>query len=144
MVSRPTYDDANLILRLYEMRREERMREARAWFTAHFRPKKWEELATLVPPGSAENASYRMVISYWDMVASFVVTGVLNKELFFQSGRELLVVFERMRAVLPGIREQYQDPSYMANLERVGIDYATHMQAQNPEAYQAFVKRITG
>ena len=92
MVSRPTYDDANLILRLYEMRREERMREARAWFTAHFRPKKWEELATLVPPGSAENASYRMVISYWDMVASFVVTGVLNKELFFQSGRELLLL----------------------------------------------------
>ncbi len=98
MISRPTYDDANLILRLYEMRRENRMREARAWFTAQFRPKNWEELATVVPPGGAENASYRMVISYWDMVASFVVSGVLNKELFFQSGRELLVVFERMRA----------------------------------------------
>ncbi len=144
MASRPTYDDANLILRLYEMRREERMREARAWFTAHFRPKKWEELATLVPPGSQENASYRMVISYWDMVASFVVTGVLNKELFFQSGRELLVVWERLRVVLPGIREQYKDPSYMGNLERVALDFAAHMQAQHPEAYQAFVKRITG
>ena len=144
MISRPTYDDANLILRLYEMRREDRMREARAWFTAHFRPKKWEELATLVPPGSGENASYRMVISYWDMVASFVVTGVLSKELFFQSGRELLVVFERMRPVLPGIRESYKDPSYMANLERVGIEFSAHMQSQSPDAYDAFVKRITG
>lgn len=144
MVSRPTYDDANLILKLYEMRRDERMREARAWFTANFRPKKWEDLAALVPPGSTENASYRMVISYWDMVASFIVTGVLNKELFFQSGRELLLVFERMRVVLPGIREAYQDPSYMANLERVGADFAADMQSHNPDAYQAFVKRING
>lgn len=144
MTSRPTYDDANLILRLYEMRRDDRMREARAWFTAHFRPKSWEDLATLVPPGSHENASYRMVISYWDMVASFIVTGVLNKELFFQSGRELLVVYERLRVVLPGIREAYKDPSYMANLERVGLDFAAHMQAKSPDAYAAFVKRIVG
>jgi len=144
MVSRPTYDDANLILRLYEMRRDDRMRSARAWFTAHFRPKKWEDLATLVAPGSDENASFRMVISYWDMVASFIVSGVLNRDLFFQSGRELLVVFERLRVVLPGIREAYKDPSYMANLERVGTEFAAHMQAQSPDAYQAFVKRITG
>ena len=61
-----------------------------------------------------------MVITYWDMVASFIVSGVLNKELFFQSGRELLLVYERMRAVLPGLRDAYKDPSYLANLERVG------------------------
>jgi hypothetical protein len=77
-------------------------------------------------------------------VASFIVTGVLNKELFFQSGRELLVVHERLRPVLTGVRESYKDPSYMANLERVGADYAAYMQAQSPDAYQAFVKRITG
>lgn len=144
MISRSTYDDANLILRLYELRRDERMREARAWFTAHFRPKTWEDLATLVPPGSQENASYRMVISYWDMVASFIVGGVLSKELFFQSGRELLVVYERLRVVLPGIRDAYKDPSYMANLERIGQDFAGHMKAQSPDAYAAFVKRIAG
>jgi hypothetical protein len=142
MIARPTYDDANLILRLYEMRRDTRMREARQWYTANFRPKKWEDLATLVPGGSPENASYRMVISYWDMVASFIVTGVLNKELFFLSGRELLVVFERLKPVLPGIREAYKDPLYMGHLERVGVDFAAHWQAQNPQAYAAFVKRI--
>lgn len=144
MVSRPTYDDAKLILQLYDMRREERMREARQWFTANFKPKAWAELATLVPPGSTENASYRMVITYWDMVASFIVSGVLNKELFFQSGRELLLVYERMRAVLPGLRDVYKDPSYLANLERVGLEFAQQMEAQNPDAYHAFVKRISG
>jgi hypothetical protein len=142
MISRPTYDDANLILRLYEMRRDDRMREARQWYTAKFRPKKWEELAALTPGGSPENASFRMVVSYWDMVASFVVSGILNKDLFFQSGRELLVVFARLTPVLPGIREAYKDPLYLANLERVGLDFAAHWQAQNPDAYDAFLKRI--
>lgn len=142
MTSRPTYDDANLILRLYEMRRDARMREARQWYTSSFRPKKWEELATLAPPGSAENASFRMVISYWDMVASFIVTGVLNRELFFHSGRELLVVFERLRPVLPGIREAYQDPGYLANLERVGLDFGAQWRTQNPGGHDAFLKRI--
>jgi hypothetical protein len=142
MISRPTYDDANLILRLYEMRRDARMRDARQWYTATFKPKNWEELATLMPPGSPENASFRMVVSYWDMVASFVATGVLNKELFFQSGRELLLVFERLRPVLPGIREAYKDPLYLGNLERVGLDFAAYWQSLNPEAYDAFVKRI--
>ncbi len=142
MISRPTYDDANLILRLYEMRRDDRMRDARQWYTATFKPKKWEELATLAPPGSPEHTSFRMVVSYWDMVASFVVTGVLNKELFFQSGRELLVVFERLRPVLPGIRAAYKDPLYLGNLERVGLDFAAHWQSLNPDAYDAFAKRI--
>jgi hypothetical protein len=142
MISRPTYDDANLILRLYETRRDDRMREARQWYAAKFKPKKWEDLATLVPPGSADQASFRMVVSYWDMVASFIVTGVLNKELFFQSGRELLVVFERLRPVLPGIRDDYKDPLYLGNLERVGLDYAAYWQSLNPEAYEAFAKRV--
>ena len=142
MISRPTYDDANLILRLYEMRRDDRMREARQWYAAKFKPKKWEDLATLAAPGSADHASFRMVVSYWDMVASFVISGVLNKELFFQSGRELLVVFERLRPVLPGIRDDYKDPLYLGNLERLGLDYAAHWQSLNPEAYEAFAKRV--
>ena len=142
MIPRPTYDDANLILNLYQMRRDDRMREARQWYTATFRPKKWEEMATLAPGGSPENASFRMVVSYWDMVASFIVSGILNRELFYQSGRELLVVFERLKPVLPGIREAYKDPHYLANLERVGIEFAQHWKTQNSDAYEAFLKRI--
>ena len=142
MTPKPTYDDANLILRLYEMRRDDRMRKARAWFTANCKVKSYEALLKLAPGGTDENASVRMVTSYWDLVASFMTAGVLNKHLFFQSGRELLLVFERMRVVLPGIREAYKDPSYMANLERVGTDYAAYMQSHHPDAYQAFAKRI--
>ena len=92
MQARATYDHATLILQLYEMRREERMRKARARFVASFRPKTLDELAAVCPPGSDESASYRMVVTYWEMVASFITANVLDQELFFQSGRELLLL----------------------------------------------------
>ncbi|MBA3271184.1 MAG: hypothetical protein H0T71_11810 [Acidobacteria bacterium] len=142
MTSRPTYDDANLILRLYEMRREERMRKARAWFTGNFKVKSWDELQQLAPGGSDENASYRMVVTYWDMVASFVSSGVLHQELFFQSGRELLLVWERLRDVLPEIRRQYKDPHLWGHLEAVGNDFAEHFKGRSDDAYDAFLTRI--
>jgi hypothetical protein len=144
MTPRPTYDDANLILRLYEMRREERMRKARAWFTSHFKVKTWEELQKLAPAGSDENASFRMVVSYWDMVASFVTSGVLHKDLFFQSGREMLLVWERVRDVLPDIRRQYKDPHYWSHLENVGNEFATQFKARSGDGYDAFLKRVKG
>jgi hypothetical protein len=144
MTPRPTYDDANLILRLYEMRREERMRKARAWFTSSFRVSTWEELQKLAPAGSEENASYRMVVTYWDMVASFISSGVLHRELFFQSGRELLLVWERIRDVLPHVREQYKDPHLWGHLETVGNDYAGYFKGRSADGYAAFLKRIKG
>lgn len=142
MTSRPTYDDANLILRLYDMRRDERMRQARAWFTAKCKVKSYEELVKLAPGGTDENASFRMVVSYWDLVGSFITTGVLNKELFFQSGRELLLVWERVRDFLPSMREAYKDPHYLQHLEAVGNEFAAYFKAQSAEAYEAFLKRI--
>ena len=144
MKPRPTYDDANLILRLYEMRREERLRRARAWFTSNFRVKTWDELQKLAPTGSDENASYRMVVTYWDMVASFITSGVLHQELFFQSGREMLLVWERLKVVLPDIREQYKDPNLWGHLETVGTAFAAHFQGRSRDGYDAFLKRIRG
>src|SRR5687767_1922073 len=142
MTSRPTSDDANLILRLYEMRREDRMRRARAWFTGNFKVKTWEELQKLAPGGSDENAFYRMVVTYWDMVASFVTSGVLHKELFFQSGRELLLVWERLRDVLLQIRDVYKDPLLYQHLEIVGTEFAAYFKGRSGEGYDAFIKRI--
>ena len=143
MHPRPTYDDANLILRLYEMRREARMRQARAWFTATCKGvQSFEELIKLAPPGSEENASFRQVVTYWDLVASFIASGILHKELFFQSGRELLLVWERVKDFLPSARETYQDPNYLKNLETVGTEFAAYMKSHSEAAYAAFLKRI--
>ena len=144
MHPRPTYDDANLILRLYEMRREDRMRKARAWFASTCKGvQTFEALMAIAPGGSDENASFRMVVSYWDLVASFVASGVLHRELFFQSGREMLVVWVRLRQLLPALRAAYKDPNYMRNLETVGQEFSDYMKAADPDAYEAFVARIS-
>lgn len=141
MQARATYDDATLILRLYEARREERLRKARAWFSSSFRPASLEDFAALCPPGSDENASYRMVTSYWEMVASFVASGVLNQELFFQSGRELLLVWERLQGILPALRAQNADPFAFANLEAVATAFIEHLDGRAPGTYAAFSGR---
>src|SRR5690348_2319076 len=99
-VQRPaTYEDANLLLRLFEMRREEKLRKARDWFMRNFKARNLEEFQKLCPMGSEENAYFRMITSYWDMAASFVTNGVLHQELFAQNSREMLFVWERIRDV---------------------------------------------
>jgi len=111
MVIKPTYDDANLILRLYEERREDKMRAARDWFAQSFKYHTMEEFNRGCPPGSSMNAYARMVLSYWEMVSSFVTGGVLNQELFFQSGMELLFVWVRVRDLVPLMREANKNPN---------------------------------
>ena len=137
-----TFDDVNLILRLYEMRRDDRMREARNWFNGNFKVRTLEEWAALCAPGTEANASYRMVTSYWEMVASFITSGVLNPELFYQSGRELLFCYARVRHVLPALREKLGNPGEMKNLETVAQGFIAWWNQQSPGAYDAFCKRI--
>jgi hypothetical protein len=141
-MAQATYDDANLILKLYELRREEKMREARAWFVAHFKPKTFDEMMRLCPPGSADNAKMRQVITYWDMAASFVSMGVLNPEMFFANNREFLLVWLRVRPYLAEMREKYGDPNYFKYLEMAGNMNVDFLNRTRPGALEAFVKRV--
>ena len=138
----PTHEDAKLLLQLYEMRREPRLREARRWFAASFRATTIEELMSLCPPGSEENASYRMVTSYWELVASFITSGLLHQELFFQSGRELLFCWTRIRELTPHVRAHNKNPIEWKNLESVGNAFIERWTVQAPGAYEAFRDRI--
>lgn len=144
-MAKATYDDANLILRLYDMRREEKMRAARAWFVGNFKPKTLEEMNQLCPPGSDHNAMMRQVLTYWDLVASLITSGVLHQELFFESGRELLVVWIRVEPLVAQARAANSDPSFLRNLETVGKAYAEHLdKTTTPQTYKAFKARIGG
>jgi hypothetical protein len=142
--SRPqaTYDDVNLILRLYDMRREEKLREARAWFVANCRAESYAELMQKFPVGSADNAKYRMVISYWDMAASFIAGGVLKEDLFFESSREMLICYVRLGKIIPEIRHTNSDPFAFHNLEEVSKRYIAWLNNRAPGSYEAFAKRL--
>jgi hypothetical protein len=139
-----TYDDANLILRLYEMRREEKMRAARNWFVSNFKCKTMADMQALCPPGSEPNAYFRQVASYWDMAGSFVNSGVLNGDLFFANTREILLTWERMRPVIVEVRAAFKDPTYLGNLEKAGQACAEWLtRTAGEEAYKAFVARVS-
>ena len=133
-----TYDDANLCLRLYELRREETMRKARQWFGG-FAAKSPDDLPAM---GSQENAYYRMVTSYWDMAATFVTSGVLNEDLFLQSNGELLFVWEKIREIVPQVRAKNKNPNYLKNLETVGNAAIKRMPAEAYQAFSAMVKSV--
>jgi hypothetical protein len=115
---KPTHEDANLILRLYELRREEKMRKAREWFSFKFFPQTMDDFKVIQDPAAPENSYFRMVTSYWDMAASFVVQGVLNPQLFVESGGELLFVWAKLEEFIPQFRQNF-GPHYMANIEKV-------------------------
>ncbi len=136
----PTYDDANLILRLYEMRRETTMRDARGWFASSCKPQSFEELLKdVAPPGTLHNAYFRQVTSYWEMVAGFITSGVLNKELFFASGMEMLFVWARISKLVPEARTAFGNPKMWGNLEKVSKEF---IQWLGEDSYAAFVKRV--
>lgn len=139
-----TYDDANLLLRLYDLRREEKLRAARAWFVANFKPKSMADIDQLCPPGSDNNARLRQVASYWDMAASFVTAGVLNAELFFASNREMLLVAVRFRPVLAELRTAFKDPTFLKNLETVAQQFSDYLDKAAPGTLEAFVARVGG
>jgi hypothetical protein len=140
MVNQATYDDANLILRLYELRREETMRKARQWLAgvSADSPEEWQKVAAM---GSQENAYFRMVTTYWDMAASFVISGVLNEDLFLQNCGEALFVWEKIKSVVPATRQMLKMPTYLENLETVA---KAAMKRMGPEAYESFSERIRG
>jgi hypothetical protein len=143
-MAQATYDDVRLILRLYEMRREDKLRAARAWFSANFKVKTMAEYQKLCPTGSEPNAFARQVTTYWEMVASFITSGVLNQELFFQSGRELLFVWLRLEPMIAEFRAAMKDPDYYKNLETVAEAFTAYLKKKNPEAYENFAGRVRG
>jgi len=114
-----THEQVNLLLRLYELRREPRLRQARGWFVDHFHLTSPEEMMKKYPPGSEENTNIRMTVSYWDMVASIVNRGLIDDELFFESSGEAWLVWDRVRAIAPAWREAFKNPLIFAHLEEL-------------------------
>jgi hypothetical protein len=99
------------------MRREPRLREAREWYFANFHVTSAEEMRQKFPMGSKDNASARMVATYWEMAASLVNRGLIDEDLFFENTGEQWMVWERLRPTVAGVRSAMKNPHYMGNLE---------------------------
>ena len=111
------YESAELLLKLYELRREPTMREARAWFAAEFNPTSFAEVQQAL--GSANSGHFRMVTSYWDMAASFVNNGAINEQMFNDANGEQFVVFAKIEPFVEQYRQMMGNPNAWANLEKL-------------------------
>jgi hypothetical protein len=122
MPKKPTATDAQLILQLYDLRREAEMRKARHWWVAEFWPQSADDCMKIVAAmGTQENNWLRQVGGYWSMAASFVLHGALNEELFIQpavSG-EMFLIFAKVHPFLKDLREKMGDPQMFGNIEKV-------------------------
>ncbi|HKR00423.1 MAG TPA: hypothetical protein VJT09_07105 [Pyrinomonadaceae bacterium] len=104
-------EDANLILRLYEIRREEAMRKARNWFMNEFNPESTQDIFKVLV--GEHSADFRMVASYWDMVAAFVNHGTIDEELFNDINTEHVAIYAKLQPFLAEIRAMPGVPPYL-------------------------------
>ena len=110
-------DSATLILKLFELRREPVLREARAWFLRDFNPQTLEDALTLA--GGPRNDWFRMVIGYWDMAASLVVSGAIDPDMFRAANTEMVATFAKLEPFIDDIRRISKIPEFAANIETV-------------------------
>jgi hypothetical protein len=120
MSKKPTAEDAHLILKLYDLRRESELRKARQWWLITFWPKSADDFIKVATAmGSEENNWLRQVGGYWGIAVSFVLNGVLSEKLFFQLSfcGELYFIFAKVRPYLKEIREKMNNPDLFRTIE---------------------------
>jgi hypothetical protein len=116
-----TPQDADLIIKLYDLRRDETMRKARNYFAFEFFPQSVDdvkEVFTNIQKYPEQNAYLRQVVSYWEMVAAMVNHGSIDRALFFDTNGEFFGVWAKIGDFIEGLRASF-GPQFLANLEKL-------------------------
>ncbi len=129
-----SHEQADMLLKLYELRREPRLREARDWFFRNFHPQSLSERSSLTPE---QDASVRMVTSYWEMVAGLVKRGLVDEDLFFENTAEFWIVWDRLKPISSEVRHMTKDPHVWENLEKLAVRYEIWRERRAPGAIAA-------
>jgi len=120
MPNKPNANDAQLILQLYNLRREPVMRVARKFMVSEFWPQNYDEFkAVLTAYGTEPNAWFRQVLTYWNMAAAMVLQGAVNEELFFATNGEPYFLWAKFGEYLPQARKDQIDPEFLLHLEKL-------------------------
>jgi hypothetical protein len=134
------FESATLNLRLYELRREPVLREARQWYFAEFNPETFAEFAAIV--SGERNASFRMVLGYWDMAASLVTTGAIEAEAFRAAHGEIVSTFAKVQPFLAELRSRSGESEFCRHIETVvlGMPDAVAVMTRRRAALKAMNK----
>ncbi len=115
-----TPQDAQLVLQLYDLRREPVMRKAREFMMGQFWPTDYSEVKALIGAfGTEHNAYARQVTGYWEMAAAMVLDGAINEELFFKSNGEPYFLYAKLKPFIAAVRKEFNAPDFMLNVEKL-------------------------
>jgi hypothetical protein len=137
--------DADLILKLYDLRREAVMRQARNWFFT-FNPTGIQDFVDAL---TGENSAYyRMVVSYWDMAASLVNNGAIDEQLFNDANGEQIFIYSKIEPFLSELRSTFGMPDYLAHLEKLvkrmpNIDERIASMRERMKAFRELIEQRT-
>ncbi|HVZ17372.1 MAG TPA: hypothetical protein VG897_09675 [Terriglobales bacterium] len=130
--------DAQVILQLFELRRETEMRKARNWFGGEFNPTSADDVMAVIGDMKSDaNRYFRMVTSYWEMAATLALHGAVNEQLFLDSQGEMFFVFAKLYPHLQGVREKMQNPEAMKKIETL-----INKSEESKKKLQAFMQRF--
>jgi hypothetical protein len=135
------FENALLNLKLFELRREPVLREARDWFLREFNPESFPELVTIV--SGSRNASFRMVLGYWDMAASLVTSGAIDGDAFRAAHSEIFGTFSKLQPFLAELRAATGETEFCKHIEAVVLAEpdAVALLARRRDALRALAKR---
>jgi hypothetical protein len=132
MGTKPTHEQAQLHLQVYDLRREARLREARDWFQKSYYAETLEEAMKIAPMGTEHGNFLGMVIGYWEQACTLLNYGLLHEDLFFETSGEFFGVWEKLKAVVPQFRQAFKDPNLLGNLEKAAKRFEEWSEQRSP------------
>ena len=132
MATKPTHEQAQLHLQVYDLRREARLREARDWFQQNYHAETFEEAMKIAAPGTEHGTFLGMVIGYWEQACTLLNYELLHEDLFFETSGEFFGVWEQLKVVVPQFREAFKDPNMLGNLEKAAKRYEEWSEQRSP------------
>lgn len=132
MATKPTHEQAQLHLQIYDLRREAKLREARDWFQQNYRAQTFDEAMRIAPWGTQEGTYVGMVIGYWEQACALLNYGLLHEDLFFETSGEFFGVWEALKPVVPEFRKRFVEKNLLANLEKAAQRYEAWSEKRSP------------
>jgi len=145
--TRPTHEQAQLHLQVYDMRREARLRQGRDWFFKNYVVETLDDAMRISAPGTEGGAFAGMVLSYWEQACALLNYGLLHEDLFFETSGEFFGVWELAKPVVPQARERFKMNGYLAHLEKAAKRYEAWSETRSPghiAAMREFMKQMRG
>jgi hypothetical protein len=132
METKPTHEQAQLHLQVFELRREARLRQARDWYFKNGHFNSMEDFNRIAAPGAEGGTFTFMVYGYWGQACALLNYGLLHDDLFFETSGEFFWVWESVRAIVPQIRKDWVDTQFLSQVEKAAQRYEAWMERRSP------------